>query len=597
MNKISDLLQKKLSEKRYFDICDFVEELYCMEYDLLILMARKFFNLFCIFHELNCEKYRQLNIPYKRSGKIITNRALPLYKASIENDEYKKIVIADDIIIHGRSIREIYDEIIDLCPDVYLKMVSYMRNDKDISVYKDILEDIKSRYVVEPEEWREMSDEIVRIFYASGRPYLSYLPYFTINITWENLMKRLDSAKCYSIINDDMKYYDIDALAYMGSEFNVFQEMKSCKICTMRIYHYKLIDKIILVPYFCMGALEKNALVSFSDEVRKKFFTKEYRELLGKNEMADEMRVIELEYTISTWMAMSFSDYHDIPIEWHRDIEQYNFGEKVLFKEKYSLDNILENIKSLYNQDEKLEVMESIITPETRVLKDCYDKLKEKYSRYYNEWKSKRQWEDLCKDYIQRFIEELLSVNGRIDEDACEKDSVQKKRLYGIPISYIVDDLGKYFAEFKDNFGDVKKCKERVFASLITAIDSGKGTIINRIVSNDQSKEFYESLIYAGEQNYKFYENTNFPVMYGLYLIEQKYDVNSDILKEKKNEFVKVFSEYLEKNSIFYTKEEMQQIMDVDISPNFGRFLHNSYKKHRENQVLQEAINIAMSIE
>ena len=52
--KIKDVLKKYLSEERIMDIQDFVEELYQKEFDWLILMARKFFNLFCVFHEMNC---------------------------------------------------------------------------------------------------------------------------------------------------------------------------------------------------------------------------------------------------------------------------------------------------------------------------------------------------------------------------------------------------------------------------------------------------------------------------------------------------------------------------------------------------------------
>lgn len=103
--EIKALIQTKLPKERYLDICDFVEKLYLADCDLLILMARKFYNLFCEFHELNIQKYEKLNIPYSHDKKIVTNRALPVLEKDIKEGRYKKIIIADDIIIHGRSVK------------------------------------------------------------------------------------------------------------------------------------------------------------------------------------------------------------------------------------------------------------------------------------------------------------------------------------------------------------------------------------------------------------------------------------------------------------------------------------------------------------
>lgn len=141
------------------------------------------------------------------------------------------------------------------------------------------------------------------------------------------------------------------------------------------------------------------------------------------------------------------------------------------------------------------------------------------------------------------------------------------------------------------------ECMKKCYAAILCAADSGKGTIVTRHLAKDGLSE---SLIYAGEQNYKFYENTNFPFLYGLYIIEQKGGGDID---RKKREFRMKFVLYLKKEKIFYRWEEMQQILHLkaSISELYGQFLMNSYNKHMkdnraEKTALKEAVKQALKI-
>lgn len=46
---MDEVYTRLMSDRDYYDIAKFVEELYLMECDLIILMARKFFTLFWPF--------------------------------------------------------------------------------------------------------------------------------------------------------------------------------------------------------------------------------------------------------------------------------------------------------------------------------------------------------------------------------------------------------------------------------------------------------------------------------------------------------------------------------------------------------------------
>lgn len=597
--EIKELLLKNIPENKFFDICNFVEELYLMEYDLLILMARKFFNLFCVFNEINCQKYERLRIPYKHDRKIITNRALPLVRNDLENHALKKVIIADDIIIHGRSIREVHNELLELCPELDVLLISYVRNDQGVSAYEDIKGKIQSRYFMEPHEWRELSDEIVKIFYLSGRPYISYLPYFSLNVEWEELKDKFQKEDCWSIQNEDMKIYGIEAYMYGGEKISIFQNLKWCKICVIRFYYYSQIHKVIMIPYFCMDVAEEDKLDELSDFIRSTYFTRQYRELVKKNNNVNEMRIMELEYVLSVWMGMWLLDVLKIKTHmWHREIESYNFSEKLLPEIMLSGKEINEKIDKIKKIGGKLCLKKPVMNSEVQILVKKYEELKEIYKNNLLRWNTMKQWKENLTDFKQRFIDNYLAINGNVDEERCKDGNVEKKRLFGVPVSYILEDMSEFLYELDGRKGEKSDYIKRVFAAILVAVDSGRGTIVTKIVEENSQSRYDESVIYAGEQNYKFYENTNFPIIYGLYLVEQETmrQNSSEKISERKKMLVDRFAKFLEKEQIFYIKEEMLQISEWNISDDFEKFLQNSYEKYCGNFVLNKAVTMALDI-
>lgn len=596
------VLSNYIPESRFLDICNFVEEIYMMEYDMLILMARKFFNLFCVFHEENCRKYECLGIPYQHEGKIITNRALPLIKDDIKNHKYKKIVIADDIIIHGRTIKTVYDELISLCPELDVLLMSYARNDHDTTVYGDILDRMNSRHLIEVCERRELSEEIVNTFYMSGRPYISYLPYFILDVDWEKLKKEFLDKDCLSIQNGDMKRFGIEAYMYTGKETKAFSCLKCCESSVIRFYYYSQLNRVVMIPYFCMHILKNESLIELSDHIRKLMFESEYRSLLDKNHNADEMRVMELEYTISTWAGMYFLDKCNCRnYRWDKTMEDYNFSERLLSEARYSckeIEKFIEDLREIDN-DILIEEMEpENQNEEIKMLLEKYEGLKKKYTENLERWKALKWWKEDCLSYEQCFIDEYLATNGMLDEERSRKVNSDRGRLFGVPLSYILDDMSEFLYELFDHSERKEEYIKKVFAAVIASADSGKGTIVTKTKWLGDSHKCNESVVYAGEQNYKYYENTNFPIMYALYLTERESERRDqkDKIVHRKAELAEKMIGYLEAEQIFYIKEEILQISDFNLSESYKKYLQNSYEKYSGNHVLQMAVSMAMDI-
>ncbi len=600
MITIIDYLKENLTERKFYDICDYVEELFLMEYDLLILLARKFYNLFFIFHEINKEKYDYLPEYYKSSGRIITDRCLPLIREDIKKGKFKKIILADDIIIHGRTVESIYKDLIGLNPDINILISSYMRNSEDNYLEKVIEPQIiMPRYIVKKDQWREMSDEFVNIFFMSGRPYISYLPFFSISQNAYNAIRRSSQYSLISIQDADMMKYGVEAYMVCGSGFSEFSKLDFCQACVARVYKYSVINKIIVIPYFCFNALRVKDIAEVACDLRKLYCTEEYNEI-SNSVTAGDFLLRELEYITSTWIAFYlFSDLNlsDKDYQWNRQIEKDNFYTYVL------KDNIVnkESVKSRFNQlkGKFTCISRGVISDNMNTLWEEYGILKRKYSDNWELWKNSVLWNDDQRDFAFRLMQNLMVVNGNIDEERCDTTEGDRQRLCGIPIGRLLDSLTEFINSIdgaNDNDGFIEQ--DRAFAILLKLVDSGKGTIVTSSVVDSNQTEYVESLIYAGEQNYKFYESTNYPIMYGLYILEILLEdrCSKNDLQEKKEELVKKYILYLSKSNIFYVEGETQQLAAMDISENYGTFLRNSYNRYRENRHLKKAVSLCFEV-
>lgn len=592
-------LRTEISGDEIRDMCRFIEELYMMDYDVLILMARKFFNLFCVFHEINIGRFARLEIPYNGSGKIITNRALPMIKEDIKSKKIKKIVIADDIIVHGRSIKEVYDEVLEINPELEVSIVSYVRNKQDQTMFKNMADHIFCRYLVENNEWRAISNKIVSTFLITGRPYISYLPYFSLNIQWNQLKEILADMDCIPLTDEDLRRLGIEAYIYQGKDLQIFHDLEFCKICAIRFYYYPQSKQVVLIPYFCMDLIEYDSLIRISDFLRKDFICCEYLKATKANHFTDIMRNMEVEYVLSSWMAMYFLNKHHILLDiWHKEIEKYNFSDYLLSEDIITTEEITKRIRDLSIIDK--EVVKGHFSPDNRTnfLLEKFSGLKDLYKINYEKWKKANFWMDSQIDYGQMLIDNYLAENGNLDEDYCQTNEPEKKRLYGISVPNVLDQMQDYLFDLYNGEKSKEICMNLAFSYLILAVDSGRGTIVTKIDENNNQIVYNGSVIYAGEQNFRFYDYTNFPLLYGYYMIERETERQMELkdLKRRKREMTNRFMQYLDENNIFYIKEEVLQIERTNVCERYKKFLQDSFEKYKGNATLNKAISLAKNI-
>ncbi len=117
------ILLKRISEREYYQLLSYVESIFLADADLIILLARKFSNLFDALLPLVIaenriwieKKYQEM--VNRRGGKapvIISSRALEYYEEDIKNHTYESIMLVDDMIVHGGTLQGIYKKIFDM---------------------------------------------------------------------------------------------------------------------------------------------------------------------------------------------------------------------------------------------------------------------------------------------------------------------------------------------------------------------------------------------------------------------------------------------------------------------------------------------------
>lgn len=571
-----------LPQEQINDICDFVEELYLMEYDLLILMARKFFNFFFVFHDLNCEKYMKMGIPFQHEKIIITNNAIPVLKPDIQKGDYSRIIIADDIIIHGRTISDLYEQLLHIAPKHTMILLESYGRKKEKSIFLEQLEDkIHVRYYLEEQKRKALSDQIVRTFYMSGRPYIAYVPCFYIELPHRQLIDawKKEKEEFYDISSLDMKNMNLYAYSYAGRELKRFRELPVCDVCCIRVYFYEDIKRTILIPYVHLNAMNDEQVEKLSAVLRALGLRKSYLQKVEGIQKEYEFRVREAEYCISSWLAMLFLHKTGIRLlEWDKQIETYNFSDWILEKDILDEKRIEEKLLILQNFSLEQKKVEDF-TPDSRELESRYHEVVKNYLKSVRDAEGKRSWNsDENVDEVQGLIERLLQCNGQLDEERFLEQKPGRKRLLGYPLSFVIHDVSKKMGISPN----------RVFAACLTACDSGKGTIVKRTIINQEGKSCTESVLHAGEQNYKFFENMNFPILYGFYELEQRASRKRTVylLDDWKKKLLGKYIDYMKKNGIFYVEKEVCRLSTIPLGKQYGEYILHSFKKYRNNKCL-----------
>lgn len=603
LTKKKRLLQR-ISRVKYRDIIQYVKKVYLADYQLKVLMARKFSNMFFALLPLALHEngsnlvYRYQKIFNDRDKPfIISDRALILLKEQIKSGKYKKILLADDIIIHGRTLDKMYRLIQSWLEeggieDYEIKVFAYAESADGLLKNMKFAEYREVAHICSTDRWRAISNEIVDIFYLSGICYTSYVPNLRIEKQSEAgriLGEKLKNSESGFISQTcrDMQENFVDAYVYVD-----VQPPKFALNCNIRVYEYKGLENYVVVPMVMMKPMEKQTLLNCLHQTET-MISPEFADLL-KQYTNDDITYRTFVYVISAIWGWKFvRDVLNMPvddIDYDAQEEKVNFSHEVLKRTPeygvsvHKADIVWDAVNTSFEEIEDIEEMAKGEADFEELIKLFKD--------------NKIQFEDNdlydSRQNVKMLLGKYLYLNGLLDEERCQNSkkltekSVEQnfesgRRLIGFPVYQFMNEMGGVTRE--------------LISAILYAIDFGKGSIVSRKLQKD-GNVYFMSVIHAGEQNYKYYENEYFPFLYGLYHLEYTAEVTGRLgwLHQWKEEFMKVYTQYWIEKKHFCLKDDLRRLEDMKIEKDYGKVILEAAWERFSHPDTIYAIDVAKKI-
>lgn len=517
---VEDILQED-----YDGIYDFFLELLKKDYDYIILMSRRCLVLFQLF-------MRFFSIEEDvdtKSVKVISDQAVVNYLDSMNG---AKVVIVDDILIHGRTIGNLYNSLQEKCVGIEQDIQVYMSDSNVDCMSEEIRNKVNLMCLTHKGEWRSLSNRIVGAIFAANEPYTSFVTSYSKR--GENFARELDKRnklRKIEITSLMQKKYGMKSHVYFENKVeraSVFRWLSAGE--GVRIYWNKKIKKNTVIPYVfvkCLTLKEAEDVFSSISKALPKNMQEVKKLLLTDNTEKDlvefKMRLVTCILCNVYWQEFILENNVCEDFEIDIDTLVKGFGDKiakelVLFN-KSNISAIL-----LLTGAVKTKTIGTIEELE-KILKSAYEK---------NE-----NTRDIYRFYFQE--------SWYLDEHRAIKKENRHKGL-----------LLESFLDVAEKFG---KKDISLLAYLVEIWDNGMATA-NYVV--DLEREIVGCYITPGEQSYKIVLERNPYLMMMLIYVSKiiRYEENETEkirVKKRIDTLLKLLDEYHSK----YEVKDLEVIRNI----------------------------------
>lgn len=596
-------LLNRISEEIYYNLIDYVEEIYNGEYDLVITMARKFSDAYLALLPLaQSEYFGRIEQDHSRNiqtgagnPRVISDRALDWVLADIQTmggkTRFKKVRLVDDIIIHGTTMKNIKRKLEDAykkacISDFQIDITAFAENMEGIVLNQ---KEINQNYIVKrcsPSGWKYLSGKIVDIMYLSGRPYTSYIPNARImfhSASGQRIQELIAMKHMHNITDVSMSRNHCKTYAWIQESNEAF------KICEVyRIYAFESLGEYVFVPMVSINPLS-NEIMDKYISILHKCIQKEKQAHMDHvlASSRDEYKYRLIIYILSALVGWRFwenqlqADLNDC--QYSELEEDYNFSSAFLrtsfdLNKEELISSTLSEINSAYKAQPEIVSSISLRDYDSDV-KDLTSALNDLLQQTQN-----IPAEVLENSEIETpIIGKLLQINNRLDEERIRELSLHadvRKRMTGIPVVDLINEMKKA------GYGI-----QKIYVSILYTVDFGKGSIIPCVFSKDNRK-IYAEVLHAGEQNYRYYIDNYFPIMYSMYLLENEKE--GEALLKCKNELWEYYKSLDEKKVFF--EDDRTYLMSRSMKKDFEEVLIEEALAREDDSDLNEMIKKARNL-
>lgn len=566
-----------ISEKTYYGLINFAEKIYNADHDIVILMARKASNLYHALLPLLREEYLgSIEEEHKNKGgraaEVISDRAIERVLTDIKingnKTKYKRILVADDIIIHGTTIARIREKLQKAYAEAgipeeeyQIDIMAYAENIDGIALNAKDIWNADTIVKCSKSSWKKISNRIIDILHIMGRPYTSYVPNAEISMDspqGKSIASYIQEGKIREIRDHNMQRRNVRVYVETRESGDAYA------ICeTYRMYEYEYLKKYVFVPMIVINPINEEMLRRYI-EILFKYLTEEGR--AGIENMAWDFET-EYPYRLAIYTLSSLAGwkFFEEALGQKADGCKYEVREEIMnfscpFLRKFSdvgdVAKIAETFGEINIAYNKLKA--EMVYLEDQAMGEDVQQLKSEVDGIVKYVQKEGKEEEL--EFSDDIIAKIMETNSRLDEEKFsvwkeEKRKEIRKRMKGISVANMYRQL-----KWKN------ESVEKNSKALIHAIDTGKGSIVPFTVKCSNQKIFI-SMLRAGEQNYRYYVDNYLPIMYGFYLLESM-DLDQERQREQKEY---LWSQYYKGNKMPLFGEMDKEYLMNNISMN-GEF-------------------------
>lgn len=453
----------------YFEVRDFFYNVCISKFDYKILITRRSYVLYKIFETIFHEFSHELPKAgaFEKVGTICNSHSLGYLKYLYPSLHEKTFLIVDDIIINGRTIKDIYETLENIeVPQKNIKIWAMVCNNEALCIEKELKQVFGHVKYVPEEDWKSFSNILTDFIIASNVGYVSFVNSYNIaNVTLKQIIElasnRISKENIYDNINSNFQKQSIESKILFW-DFKSYNELNKFSITTcIRLYQKN--QKITVIPYVFLPALNKGDTYKYCAELLRSF---------GLSLPAFFGSTKDCEISLYQWTIKALSD---LLIE--EFAKELNLGYSMLFEctESYLFNNN-DNIKE-ENNDSRNFIYDFELASLNE--KKCISVLEENV----------KQSSDFAY-VLKMYLKEMRQV----DDERAENN---QNRYLGMRISNILKIIGKKEQKLSD---------KDLLTVLINLWDCGKASFVI-MEDSDENNQIIDGFLRHGEQIYLvFYE-------------------------------------------------------------------------------------------
>lgn len=463
IEKQQHIVEQILDDK--FDLVyDFFYAVLASQKQYKILRARRCQVLFYIFLPIILINEEDL----KPVGTFISHNSMIKYKASILNSS---AVIIDDILIHGRGLKQIYERLDPRYEHASITTFVLYKSKEAGQNNGPFWRKLRCVREVFDWEWIALSCQFVNMIYASTSPYISFVGSYVKNGAWDyNICE--NTFEVHKNTNDAQRQQGEDVFILYEKDTVLPLFANISYDCCLRIYENKKIEKVTCIPYVFLKNIDcetsKNLFQWICDNINSE------KTKFIRDDLLNDFRCKEgTEYQIRLFAAL-INQIYGLYLE-----NKYNYVlsgaavDCVALSMVYGMEIANELCHITYDDIKPLLLVESPFSVEERKINEDLE-LETIWKKLNN------KNEEEIKDKLFLYFYE----NRVIDEERASKMMERKK---GLSVGYFYNEmLG----------GD----KHKMSSAQVGKWDSGVASCCV-YESDDEAVAFYNV---AGEQSFRY---------------------------------------------------------------------------------------------